>query len=155
MDVLVEAVGCLSPTTTANVSALWKHWNRTDAAIEDIIKLIAQQNETIHFKIAYHSNVLYSKVKAIERKQSRFHNYTVRNMKDIRGEHNQTQHHLEQTFDTKLPQANASWHKAIQDIDGSLRLFITNINEKVDSVKTNSKKTSSSHGKKEVMNPRK
>ena len=57
----------LRNTTTANVSGLWKHWNRTDAEIEDIMKLIAQQNETIHFKIAY-SDVVYSKVKAIEKK---------------------------------------------------------------------------------------
>ena len=125
----------LRNTITANVSVLWKHWNRTDAAIEDIIKLIAQQNETVHFKIAYHSDVLYSKVKTIEKKQSRFHNYTVRNMKDIRGELDQTRHHLEQTFDNKLAQANASWHKTIQDIDGSLRLSITKLNGKVDGIK--------------------
>ena len=125
----------LRNTTTANVSSLWKHWNRTDAEVEDIIKLIAQQNETIHFKIAYHSDVLYSKVKAIEKEQSRLHNYTVRSMKDTRGKLNQTRHHLEQTFDTKLARANASWHKAIQDIDGSLRLSITKLNGKIDGIK--------------------
>ncbi len=58
----------LRKSTTANVSGLWKHWNRTDAEIEDIIKMIAQQNETLHFKIAYHSDVLYSEVKDIEKK---------------------------------------------------------------------------------------
>ena len=125
----------LRNTTTANVSSLWKHWKRTDAELEDIIKLIAQHNETIHFKIAYHSDVLYSKVKTIEKKQSRFHNYTVRNMKDVRSEIDQTRHHLEQTFDTKLARANTSWHKAIQDVDGSLRLSITKLNGKVDEIK--------------------
>ena len=49
----------LRNTTTATVSGLWKHWNRTDAEIEDIIKLISQQNEIFHFIIAYHSDVLY------------------------------------------------------------------------------------------------
>ena len=125
----------LRNTTTANVSGLWKHWNRTDAEIEDIIKLIAQQNETIHFKIAYHSDVLYSKVNTIEKRQSRFHNYTVTNMKDIRGELDQTRRHLEQTFDTKLARANTSWYQAIQGIDGSLRLSITKLNGKVDGIK--------------------
>ena len=125
----------LRDTTTANVSGLWKHWNRTDAEIEDIIKLMSHQNETLHFKIAYHSDVLYSKVKALEKKQSRFHNYTMKNTKEIRDELDQTRQHLEQTFNTKIARANASWHKAIQDIDRSLRLSVTNLNKKMNSIK--------------------
>jgi BMFP domain-containing protein YqiC len=125
----------LRDTTTANVSGLWKHWNRTDAEIEDIIKLMSQQNETLHFRIAYHSDVLYSKVKALEKKQSRFHNYTMKNTKEIRDELDQTRQHLEQTFNTKIAGANASWHKAIQDIDKSLRSSITNLNKKMNSIK--------------------
>ena len=112
----------LRKSTTANVSGLWKHWNRTDAEIEDIIKMIVQQNETLHFKIAYHSDVLYSEVKDIEKKQSRFHNYTNRNMKNIRSEMNQTRQSLQHTFNAEIARVNTSWHKALEDIDGSLRL---------------------------------
>jgi vacuolar-type H+-ATPase subunit I/STV1 len=125
----------LRKSTTANVSGLWKHWNRTDAEIEDIIKMIAQQNETLHFKIAYHSDVLYSEVKDIEKKQSRFHNYTNRNMKNIRSEMNQTRQSLQHTFNTEIARVNTSWHKALEDIDGSLRLSVTKVKVKVDRIK--------------------
>ena len=125
----------LRKSTTANVSGLWKHWNRTDAEIEDIIKMIAQQNETLHFKIAYHSDVLYSEVKDIEKKQSRFHNYTNRNMKNIRSEMNQTRQSLQHTFNAEIARVNTSWHKALEDIDGSLRLSVTKVKVKVDRIK--------------------
>ncbi len=127
----------LRKSTTANVSGLWKHWNRTDAEIGDIIKMIAQQNETLHFKIAYHSDVLYSEVKDIEKKQSRFHNYTNRNMKNIRSEMNQTRQSLQHIFNAEIARVNTSWHKALEDIDGSLRLSVTKMKVKVDKIKQN------------------
>lgn len=139
----------LRKLTTANVSELWKHWNRTDAEIEDVIKLIAQQNETFHFKIAYHSDRLYSEVKDVEKKQSKFRDYTVRNMKDIRGEMNQTRHGLQQRFDNEIARANTSWHKALEDIDGSLRLSVANINLKADGIKQELQKSIDSIMKKQ------
>ncbi|CAB3983226.1 Hypothetical predicted protein [Paramuricea clavata] len=130
-----DELNTLRKLTTANVSELWRHWNRTDAEIEDIIKLIAQQNETLHFKIAYHSDRLYSEVKDVEKKQSRLRDYTVKNVKDIRNEMNQTRQGLQQSFDNEIARANRSWHNALEEIDVSLRLSMAKINLKADGIK--------------------
>ena len=131
MNNLKQELTILRNSTATNISELWKHWNRTDAEIEDIIKLMAQQNETLHFKIAYHSDVLYSKVKDIENKQSKFHTDTKRNIKELRRDLNQTRYNLQNNFDNQISRMNKTWHEALVDIDRYFRLSMNKIDIKV------------------------
>ena len=135
MDNLKQEVNTLRNSTTASVRELLKHWNRTDAEVEDVIKLLSRQNESLHFKIAYHSDVLSSEVHDVEKKQSKFRNYTIRNMKDIRIKINQTQQSLQQTLSNAITRANTSWHKRLADITKSLRLSMKKIHERIDEIK--------------------
>lgn len=135
MNNLRQELTILRNSTAITVSELWKHWNRTDAEIEDIIKLMTQQNETLHFKIAYHSDVLYSKVKDIENKQFKFHNDTKRNIKKLRGELNQTRYSLQKNLDNQISWINKTWYHALEDIDGYFRLSMKKINIKVAAIK--------------------
>ena len=131
MNNLKQELTILRNSTATNISELWKHWNRTDAEIEDIIKLMAQQNETLHFKIAYHSDVLYSKVKDIENKQSKFHSDTKRNIKELRRDLNQTRYNLQNNFDNQISRMNKTWHEVLVDIDRYFRLSMNKIDIKV------------------------
>ena len=135
MNNLRQELTILRNSTATIVTELRKHWNRTDAEIEDIIKLMVQQNETLHFKIAYHSDVLYSKVKYIENKQSKFHNDTHRNLKELRGELNQTRSSLQKNFQNQILWINKTWYEALKDINGYLRLSMNKINMKIAAIK--------------------
>jgi chromosome segregation ATPase len=130
---LRQELNFLRNSTMANVSELWRHWNRTDAEIEAIITLLAQQNESLHFKIAYHSDVLYAEVKDVEKKQLKFHNDTKINLKELRSDLNQTRHNLQENLDNQIARVNKTWRKALDDIDAYLRLSMKNIN--VDGIK--------------------
>jgi hypothetical protein len=132
---LRQELNFLRNSTMANVSELWRHWNRTDAEIEAIIALMAQQNESLHFKIAYHSDVLYAEVKDVEKKQLKFHNDTKINLKELRSDLNQTQHNLQKNLDNQIARVNKTWRKDLEDIDAYLRLSMKNINVKVDGIK--------------------
>ena len=132
---LRQELTILRNSTATIVTELRKHWDRTDAEIEDIIKLMVQQNETLHFKIAYHSDVLYSKVKYIENKQSKFHNDTHRNLKKLRGELNQTRSSLQKKFENQILWINKTWYEALEDINGYFRSSMNKINKKIAAIK--------------------
>ena len=99
-------------STAANVSELWKQWSRTNAEIEDVVKLFAQQNQTFHFKMAYHSDVLYSELKDVKRKQSRFHNNSRRVQNELLSDINETRHGLE-----KLQNIVGFVHSSVEKVD--------------------------------------
>ncbi|CAB3979666.1 Hypothetical predicted protein [Paramuricea clavata] len=132
---LRQELNWLRNSTMANVSELLRHWNRTDSEIEDIITLLAQQNESLHFKIAYHSDVLYAEVKDVEKKQLKFHNDTKINLKELRSDLNQTRRSLQEKLDNQIARVNKTWRKDLEDIDAYLRLSMKNINVKVDGIK--------------------
>lgn len=135
MNNLRQELTILRNSTATIVTELRKHWNRTDAEIEDIIKLMVQQNETLHFKIAYHSDVLYSKVKYIENKQSKFHNDTQRNLKELRGELSQTRSSLQKNFENQISWINKTWYEALENINGYFRSSMNKINMKIAAIK--------------------
>ena len=117
--------------TATNVDELWKYWNRTDREIEDIVNLLAQQNETFHFKIAYHSDKLYSEVKDLEMRQSKFQNDTIRSLKKLHLELNRTSIDLEENFNQRISRVNKTWHRTLEHSIGSVRSSITKINTKL------------------------
>ena len=121
--------------TESNIDELWRHWNRTNAVVEDLTKLLTKQNETFHFKIAYHSDALYSEVKDVEMKQTKFQNETNKILKSLRNQLNTTRQNLEQRLDDKISRANKSWHRALEDSVKSARSTMEKINVKADGMK--------------------
>ena len=118
-----------------NIDELWERWNRTNAVVEDLTKLLTKQNETFHFKISYHSDVLYSEVKDVKLKQTKFQNETNNFLKSLRNQLNTTRQNLEQRLDDKISRANKSWHQALEDSVKSARSSIEDINVKADGMK--------------------
>lgn len=121
--------------TAANVDELWEHWNRTNTVVEDLTKLLARQNETFHFKIAYHSDALYSEVKDVELKQTKFHNDTNRILNELRNQLNTTQRGFEQKLGNEISRVNKSLRRALEDSINTVRSSMVKINEKVDGIK--------------------
>ena len=119
----------------SNIDELWQHWNRTNAVVEDLTKLLTKQNETFHFKIAYHSDALYSEVKDVEMKQTKFQNETNNFLESLRNQLNATRQNLEQRLDDKISRANKSWHQALEDSVKSARSSMEKINVKADGMK--------------------
>ena len=134
MNDLRQELSILRNSTTAHVSELWKQLGRADAEIEDFVKLFAQQNQTFHFKMAYHSDVLYSELKDVERKQSSFHNNTRRVLNELRSDLNETRHGLEQSVDSKIAQVNKTWHERLENAVGFLHSSVEKVDTKVDGI---------------------
>jgi uncharacterized protein YukE len=128
---LSQELNILRISTAANITELWKRWRRTDAEMEDVVKLLAQQNETFHFKMAYHSDTLYSEEKDVERKQSKFHNDTRRMLNSLHGQLNETRRGILQSVDNRIAQANKTWHEALEDVVRSLHSSVAKIDAKV------------------------
>jgi chromosome segregation ATPase len=132
---LRQELNVLRNSTTTNVSELWKHWNQTNTEVEDIVKLMVQQNKTLHFKMAYQSDFLYSELKTAEKKQSKFLNDTNKIVTELRTELSQTRHSLQENIDNQIVLANKTWHKALEDAIGSLLSSVAKIDIKVDGIK--------------------
>ena len=155
LNVLISTVGNLSATDSglsslrsklnvteneltkvvANVDDLWEHWNRTNAVVEDLTKLLTKQNETFHFKIAYHSDALYSEVKDVELKQTKFHNYTNRVLNELRSQMNTTRRGFEQKLETDISRVNKSLRRALEHSINSVHASMVQINVKADGMK--------------------
>ena len=155
LNVLISTVGNLSATDSglsslrlklnvteneltkvvANVDDLWEHWNRTNAVVEDLTKLLTKQNETFHFKIAYHSDALYSEVKDVELKQTKFHNYTNRVLNELRSQLNTTRRGFEQKLETDISRVNKSLRRALEHSINSVHSSMVQINLKADGMK--------------------
>ena len=125
----------------SNIDELWKRWNRTNAVVEDLTKLLAKQNETLHFKIAYHSDALYSEVKDVELKQTKFQNETNKILNELRSQLTTTRQNLEHRIDDKISRANKTWHRALEDSVKSARSSIEDINVKADGMKEELRKS--------------
>ena len=115
----------------SNIDELWKRWNHTNAVVEDLTKLLTKQNETLHFKIAYHSDTLYSEVKDAELKQTKFHDETNKVLNELRNQLKTTRQNLEQRLDDKISRA----HRPLEDSVKSARSSIEEINVKADGMK--------------------
>ncbi len=149
---LRHELNILRNSTTANVSELWKVWSKTNTEIEDVVKLMAQQNDTFHFKMEYHSDTLYAEVKDVENKQRKFHNDTKRILKQLRSQMNETRHGLQRSVDNQIARANKSWHKSLTDSIGFLRSSVAKIDAKVDGIKQEvSKRINNSVNKQKEM----
>ena len=119
----------------SNIDKLWKRWNRTNAAVEDLTELLTKQNETLHFKIAY-SDALFSEVKNVELKQTKFQNETNKILNELRNQLKTTRQNLEQRLDdNRISGADKSWHRALEDSVKSARSSIEDINVKADGMK--------------------
>ena len=134
MNDLRQQLSIVRNSTTANVSELWKQLGRADAEIEDVVKLFAKQNQTFHFKMAYHSDVLYSELKDVERKQSRFHNNTTRVLNELRSDLNETRHGLHQSIDNQIADVNKTWHERLENAVGFLHSSVEKVDTKVDGI---------------------
>ncbi|XP_046858746.1 dynein regulatory complex subunit 4-like [Xenia sp. Carnegie-2017] len=117
--------------TARNLSELWRRWNRTDTEVEDIIKLIRQHNETLHFKIAYHSDALSIKIKDVENKQSRFENRTLRDQLTLTQALNKSVSGLKRMIRKEIQQTNATFHNALENAVEVLRSLVRNVNLKI------------------------
>ena len=137
---VTSAVNDLRQELNKTITKIARLSERTDSEIDDIVKLLSQQNETLHFKIAYHSDALLSEVKSIEEKQTKFHNDTTKTLKKVRNELNQTKVSLQQNIINEISRANDSLHKELQVVKnsvGSVRASIKKINGNVNEIKNN------------------
>ncbi|XP_028402400.1 rho GTPase-activating protein gacN-like [Dendronephthya gigantea] len=139
---VTSAVDDLRQELNKTITKLRRLSERTDEEIDDIVKLLSQHNETLHFKIAYHSDALLSEVKRVEEKQTKFHNDTAKTLKNIRNELNQTRVKLQQNIVNEISRASEILHKelrVVKDSVGSVRASIKKINASVNGIKNDLK----------------